>query len=203
MEKGKHGSSKNIRWVAGETDVRMKEADSMNADKNREVIYWVNGKPLTYGTFIDACRAVGLCTGDTIFLHSDLLSMGELVIEDSQKILALFVSALQEVVGADGTLIMPTFTYSFLNEGGDISLLPVAGFPQAVAGKIRWVNQVLDAASGSVEILAEVVAGQDSGLRPGMELQAELVISVAPGRLTIPRSAVQMDDVEPAAVWSS
>jgi len=94
----------------------MKEADSMNADKNREVIYWVNGKPLTYGTFVDACRAVALCTGDTIFLHSDLLSLGELIMEDSLTTLALFVSALQEAVGAEGTLIMPTFTYSFLNE---------------------------------------------------------------------------------------
>lgn len=81
-----------------------------------DIIFTANGKVVTYEDFHLACRSVGIRPGDTIFVHSSLVSLGENWGPEIQKPLALIVKALQDLVGASGTMLMPTFTYSFLNE---------------------------------------------------------------------------------------
>ncbi|MEY8392200.1 AAC(3) family N-acetyltransferase [Lachnospiraceae bacterium 45-W7] len=70
------------------------------------------GRKLTYGEYVDALRAVGLQAGDTICVHSDLPQFGRTRIARGAYEQA-FVEGLLEVIGTEGTLIMPTFSYSF------------------------------------------------------------------------------------------
>jgi aminoglycoside 3-N-acetyltransferase len=56
----------------------------------------------------DLLRALGVVAGDRVMLHTSLFSLG--LIEDGA---AGFERALKEVVGVEGTIIVPTFTFSF------------------------------------------------------------------------------------------
>ena len=67
---------------------------------------------LTYGKLIEILKALGIQEGDTICVHSDLLPFGKYKVPKGQYEQA-YVDALLEVIGDEGTLIMPTFSYSF------------------------------------------------------------------------------------------
>jgi len=63
---------------------------------------------------VDALRAVGVAPGDILFGHSNIGFFG--IPENTagtEQVCQLVYSAFQEVLGEDGTLIVPTFTYSF------------------------------------------------------------------------------------------
>lgn len=62
--------------------------------------------------FLKALEHVGVVKGDTIFVHSDVTVFGKPVLEGSVLLPGL-VSVLQTSVGESGTVILPTFTYSF------------------------------------------------------------------------------------------
>jgi len=53
-------------------------------------------------------RAVGICEGDCLIVHSSFRSLG---LSDASPIDA--IRTLVETVGTDGTLMMPTFTYCY------------------------------------------------------------------------------------------
>jgi aminoglycoside 3-N-acetyltransferase len=57
-------------------------------------------------------RNCGVSQGDTVFLHSDALVTAELAgIDINQKIDTLF-GGITDLLGLEGTLVLPTFTYS-------------------------------------------------------------------------------------------
>lgn len=59
---------------------------------------------------------VGVTAGDRIFVHSNLGFFGTLEgAEDREDYCGTFCSTIREVLGEDGTLVVPTFTYSFCN----------------------------------------------------------------------------------------
>jgi len=61
-----------------------------------------------------ALRDSGIELGDTIFIHSSLSSFGKLVKGVTrEEFTNSFLTAVKKSVGSDGTIIMPTFTYSF------------------------------------------------------------------------------------------
>lgn len=67
-----------------------------------------------YEDILTAFHEVGLVGGDTVFLHCNLGYFGNLLGANSAKELCdRFLSAFLEVIGDKGTLIVPTFTYSF------------------------------------------------------------------------------------------
>ncbi len=59
-----------------------------------------------------ALRAGGLGAGDTVLVHSALLRFG-LPEESLLDLNAYYLQLLQEVVGSEGTLVFPAFSYSF------------------------------------------------------------------------------------------
>jgi aminoglycoside 3-N-acetyltransferase len=61
----------------------------------------------------DALTNLKIAKGDVIFLHSDISNFGKLATLDRTYLLENILSALKEAVGEEGTIIMPTFTYSF------------------------------------------------------------------------------------------
>ncbi|MFV0482784.1 MAG: DUF4910 domain-containing protein [Bacteroidales bacterium] len=63
---------------------------------------------------IKTLRKVGIKKGDNIFIHSDIGLFG--LLEDAKKrtdYYTIFKSAFFDIIGNDGTMINPTFSYSF------------------------------------------------------------------------------------------
>lgn len=60
-----------------------------------------------------ALRNCGIKEGDVIFVHSDVSAFGKLSALDAAFLLKTLMDSLKESVGSNGTIIMPTFTYSF------------------------------------------------------------------------------------------
>lgn len=80
----------------------------------------------SYNEIIGSLKKVGLKKGDKIFVHSNLGFFGKLryAINPSDYYLQ-FKKAIFEIIGYEGTLIVPTFSYSFMNnEVFDIKKTP-------------------------------------------------------------------------------
>ncbi len=58
-------------------------------------------------------QAIGVKEGDVIFVHSDMSAFGKIAAEGSAQLLGNLVETLRRAVGETGTLVMPTFSYSF------------------------------------------------------------------------------------------
>ena len=63
-----------------------------------------------YNTLLE----LGIKQGDVLCVHSQIFSFGRILM-DKQKFLDTIIEIFQEILGPTGTLIMPTFTYSFCN----------------------------------------------------------------------------------------
>jgi aminoglycoside 3-N-acetyltransferase len=78
-----------------------------------QVIYDAGGTLICAQDFTRVIRDAGVDEGDTVFVHSDLKVFGKLCTSDKAWILGSIVEAIKESVGHHGTVVMPTFTYSF------------------------------------------------------------------------------------------
>ncbi|MCV3431337.1 AAC(3) family N-acetyltransferase [Campylobacter lari] len=61
---------------------------------------------------IKALKNLGIKQGDILFIHSEIYNFG-IPLVTPKKLLRIFLDCFFEVIGKEGTLIMPTFTYSF------------------------------------------------------------------------------------------
>lgn len=59
----------------------------------------------------DALRRVGATAGSVLFIHADLAALGPAVPPPARP--RLLLDVLREVVGPEGTLLVPTYTFSF------------------------------------------------------------------------------------------
>lgn len=66
----------------------------------------------------DSFEEVGLRKGDTVMLHCDAMVTAQFPPEPNAKRFDLLLDVLEEILGEDGTLVVPTFTYSFTQ--GDV-----------------------------------------------------------------------------------
>lgn len=63
---------------------------------------------------VQALREVGIHASDDVFLHSNLGFFGVLEgCRSADDLCKIFLSAIREVVGDEGTIVTPTFSYSF------------------------------------------------------------------------------------------
>jgi aminoglycoside 3-N-acetyltransferase len=69
--------------------------------------------PLQVADIHDACQAAGIKLGDLLLLHADAMAAAQLPPGPVEQRLETLLSALEEFLGPLGTLILPTFTYSF------------------------------------------------------------------------------------------
>lgn len=71
---------------------------------------------ITRKNFVVSLKNSGLKSGDTVMLHSDLGVFGKFAPKVSPQFIAdAVIDSFLEVLGSKGTLIIPTFTYSFCN----------------------------------------------------------------------------------------
>ncbi len=71
-----------------------------------------NGKIYTQDDLIEILIKLGIQKGDIICSHSEIYSFG-IPLLPIKEFLSTLLECLFEVIGKEGTLIMPTFTYSF------------------------------------------------------------------------------------------
>ncbi|EHN6916297.1 aminoglycoside N(3)-acetyltransferase [Campylobacter jejuni] len=71
-----------------------------------------NGKIYTQDDLIEAFIKLGISKGDIICAHSEIYSFG-IPLLPIKDFLNTLLECLFETIGKEGTLIMPTFTYSF------------------------------------------------------------------------------------------
>lgn len=84
---------------------------------------------------ITALRAVGVTTGDTVFAHACLETLGPR--SDDAPRGEVVYDALREVVGETGTVLVPTYTFSFCrNEPFDVRRTPTAGGPWSTSSDV-------------------------------------------------------------------
>ena len=87
-----------------------------------DALYYSDSAKITQKDIENALVDVGITKGDTIMIHSDAGSFGKLGIFDRDIILQALCDSMKNVVGNEGTIIMPAFTYSFCNnESYDIN----------------------------------------------------------------------------------
>jgi len=77
------------------------------------ILYYYDSKPITQNDVKNALVDVGINKGDIIMVHSDIGTFGKLGTFDRNFLLKSLIDVLKEVVGKNGTIVMPTFTYSF------------------------------------------------------------------------------------------
>lgn len=115
------------------------------------------------------------------------VEIGQVLADDDTR--ALFrVTALSPLLAR---FYLPQWAYRYLREGDRILLRPDTSPDSPVEGRVRWVNDVLDAASGSAEVLVEAGVRETGDLRPGMSVVVEMRLAFPPGRLTVARQALR------------
>lgn len=68
----------------------------------------------SYGDIVEALKNVGIQKGDTLFIHSNIGFYGRMEnVKKPEELCNGFLNALTEVVGEEGTVVVPTFSYSF------------------------------------------------------------------------------------------
>ena len=131
---------------------------------------------------------------------------GQVIQEDDRRVL-FQVTALGPLLAR---VYVPEWALHSLSEGQKAAVTPSAGLtPEAsdlasvIEARIRWINDVLDAASGSVEMLVEVVGGPGSArLRPGVSVKVRLDLPLTRGAalssvVSLPREALPAGELAP------
>ncbi len=77
-----------------------------------KILCKTKNKEIKYGDLIAALRRAKIEKGDTICVHSSLFPLGTPCISGEAYMDAI-ICAFLEILGEAGTLLMPTFTYSF------------------------------------------------------------------------------------------
>jgi len=114
----------------------------------------------TLSNMIESFRTVGLERGDTVFLHVCLQSLGQP--KDcftSEQTSGFLLDALQETIGPEGTILVPTYTFSFCNQQVfDVQNTPTAGGDWSTSVEFLEFVRKLPGAIRSIDPIHSVVA---------------------------------------------
>lgn len=87
--------------------------------KTVKYLFEYQGKKYFYEDILDVLGKIGIERNDRLFVHSDLKLFGKINPQiTKEEYIDAFIQALMDLVGENGTLIVPTFSYSFCK--GDI-----------------------------------------------------------------------------------
>ncbi|MGR9054774.1 AAC(3) family N-acetyltransferase [Rhizobium leguminosarum] len=75
---------------------------------------------ITKGDIIEALRSAGLTAGMTVFSHANIAFFGPVAgAANMSELIDIMLAAFKSVLGPDGTLVLPVFTYSFSSDKQD------------------------------------------------------------------------------------
>ena len=81
-----------------------------------KIIFKTPEKDFKSKDVVDALKKAGIKNRDVLMVHADLARFGKLgEITDKKEFVDVFIDAFLQVIGEEGTLLVPTFTYSFCN----------------------------------------------------------------------------------------
>ena len=98
---------------------------------------------ISYGRrqLIDALRAIGLGRGDVIYVHSQLFGLGPMTeARDRQALPSIVASSIFEVLGDEGTLVVPTFTTQTAKNGEAFVLEETPGITGLLSEHVRTMS---------------------------------------------------------------
>lgn len=82
--------------------------------EEKKALYYYKSKPITGKDIELALVESGLKKGDIVMIHSDISSFGKIGdIKDRNKFLKCIINSFLNVIGDEGTLVVPTYTYTF------------------------------------------------------------------------------------------
>lgn len=123
---------------------------------------------LSLDDIVQAFRNAGVKRGDLLMLHSDSIVLAQLPPATQEERCALFFDALDQLLGPEGTLILPTFSYSFTkNETFNVRTTPstvglLTNHFRAMAGVLRSEDPNFSiAARGPLAREATVIRSDD------------------------------------------
>lgn len=102
----------------------------------------------TIDDMVSALRRLGLRSGDIVFVHASLGNLGNMSgSQDPINRARILYTSLREIVGLEGTILVPTYTFSFCNgEDFDIELTPTLGGPWSESTEfLEYVRHLPDA----------------------------------------------------------
>jgi len=85
----------------------------MTSTPHSDPLFFANDMPVYPGDFTRALEALGIRKGDTILVHSDISVFGKLASYNRSYLFSSLTSVLKDAVTEEGTILMPTFSYSF------------------------------------------------------------------------------------------
>ncbi|MBL6989689.1 MAG: AAC(3) family N-acetyltransferase [Bacteriovoracaceae bacterium] len=89
-----------------------------------------------FNEIVRGLHAVGITKGDVVMLHADTVVLAQIPSISLEERLDILLESIKEVLGKAGTLVVPTFTYSFCrSEVYDVNDSPskdVGAFPEYV-----------------------------------------------------------------------
>lgn len=99
----------------------MEPSKSYTEKRAYEPLYEHEGRKIYHSHFVKALRDAGINKGDSVFVHSRVSAFGKLLTFDKNFLMQSLIDSVKDAVGSDGTIIMPTFSYSFdRNEAFDV-----------------------------------------------------------------------------------
>ncbi len=99
----------------------------------------------TRSDLVEGFRKIGLQPGDTVFTHVCLDSLGKPEnCASPEQVYELVLSALQEVITHEGTILLPTYTFSFCRQQVfDVQNTPTDGGPWSTsAGFLEYFRRL-------------------------------------------------------------
>lgn len=103
-----------------------------------------------------AClEGLGILPGDTVLLHSDALIVAQFPGFGNENGINAFIDTVEDYLGENGTLILPTFTYSFTRK----QVFDVANTPSSVG----MITEIFRQRQGVVRSLDAIFSVAASG----------------------------------------
>lgn len=123
-----------------------------------KALFHHDGRVYRYKDVVSALQTVGIRPGETIFVHSDLKSFGKLDPGISRnEYLEAFIQAFLEAVGGEGTLIMPTFSYTLTSK----RIFDAESTPSTVGAMTEFFRKMNDVVRSNDPIFSIAAIGRD------------------------------------------
>ena len=112
-------------------------------------------------TFNEACNALeraGLQKGDVIFSHANFALFGRVeTVSSADELFLFWMKVIRTVIGCNGTMVFPSFTYSF-NSFGNTGVFDILKSFSNVSGMANYIMQSEKQYSRSLDPMLSVVA---------------------------------------------
>jgi aminoglycoside 3-N-acetyltransferase len=131
-------------------------------------LFFTEDRVFTQKDILEALQKTGVHQGDVVYVHADLTAFGKLAAGVGRAdFLDAFVTALEGAVGENGTVIMPTFTYSFCNhavydpEKTPSTVGVLSEYFRTMAGTLRSTDALFSSAARGKEAAYFTTVGTD------------------------------------------